>query len=140
MDRIGVKLVAQWSLNDTYGHNIGDLVIKTLADIMKDSIRQSDMAIRYGGEEFLILLYNTTEEGALKVAQAINLKFAKAIFDANTETFQKTISIGVAHFPDDGDSLWKVIKMADIALYYAKEHGRDQAVEFKSQMHEGEDF
>ncbi len=127
-------------VNDTYGHNIGDLVIKTLADIMQDSIRQSDMAIRYGGEEFLILLYNTTKEGALKVAQTINLKFAKAIFDAKTETFQKTISIGVAHFPDDGDSLWKVIKMADIALYYAKEHGRDQVVEFKSQMHEGEDF
>lgn len=127
-------------VNDTYGHNIGDLVIKTLAEIMKDSIRQSDMAIRYGGEEFLILLYNSTRESSLKIAQTINSKFDKAIFNAQTETFQKTISIGVAHYPDDGESLWKVIKMADIALYYAKEHGRDQVIEFKSEMHEGEEF
>lgn len=127
-------------VNDTYGHNIGDLVIKTLATIMKDSIRKSDIAIRYGGEEFLILLHNATKDGAIEIAKNINKKFDQVVFDSEQETFQKTISIGIARFPDDGESIWKVIKMADIALYYAKEHGRDQVIEFKSEMHEGENF
>ncbi len=127
-------------VNDEYGHNIGDLVIQTLSIIMKESIRESDLAIRYGGEEFLVLLHNPTREGVLKVAQNINKKFDRTIFNAESQTFQKTISIGIAFFPEDANSIWKTIKMADIALYYAKEHGRDQVIEFRPEMHEGEEF
>jgi diguanylate cyclase (GGDEF)-like protein len=99
------------------------------------------MAIRYGGEEFLILLLNSTEENSLKIAQKINKKFAQEVFSAENKTFKKTLSIGISHYPKDADTLWKAIKYADEALYEAKNSGRDKVVEFKSHMHkEGEDY
>ena len=127
-------------VNDTYGHDVGDIVIKGLADVIKKSVRGADLAIRYGGEEFLILLYKATKEGSLEVAKKIHDEFNKLKFQIQHETLQKTISIGVAQFPSDANSIWKAIKFADTALYYAKENGRDQVVEFKTEMFEGEDF
>ncbi len=125
-------------VNDTYGHDVGDRVIKSLSDVIKGSIRDADLAIRYGGEEFVVLLYNSTKEGSLVVAQKIHDEFNKMKFDINGETLQKTISIGVAQFPEDANSIWKAIKFADTALYYAKEHGRNQVIEFKLEMFDGE--
>lgn len=127
-------------VNDTYGHDVGDRVIKALSDVIKASVRDSDLAIRYGGEEFLVLLHNSTKEGSLVVGQKIHNEFNKLKFDVNGETLQKTLSVGVAQFPIDANSIWKAIKFADTALYYAKEHGRNQVVEFKSDMFEGEEF
>ena len=87
------------------------------------------------------MLHNASEEGALKVAQKIHSNFANLIFDVgNGETMQKTMSIGIARFPTDGDSIWKCIKYADTALYVAKDTGRNKIVEFKPEMFEGEEF
>ena len=127
-------------VNDTYGHDIGDIVIKGLAEVIKKSIRDADLAIRYGGEEFVILLNNASREGSISVAKKIHDEFNKMKFNVGGEILQKTISIGVAQFPDDANSIWKCIKFADTALYYAKEHGRNQVIEFKPEMFEGEDF
>lgn len=128
-------------VNDTYGHDVGDTVIKSLAKIMKESVRDSDMAVRYGGEEFLILLMNTRKEKAKDIAGAINKKFAAEVFMSQTETFKKTLSVGIAHYPDDADTLWKTIKYADEALYEAKNTGRDKVVEFDLSMHKsGEEY
>ena len=127
-------------VNDTYGHDIGDIVIKGLAEVIKKSIRDADLAIRYGGEEFVILLNNASREGSITVAKKIHDEFNKMKFNVGGELLQKTISIGVAQFPDDANSIWKCIKFADTALYYAKEHGRNQVIEFKPEMFEGEDF
>jgi len=128
-------------VNDSYGHDVGDDIIKRLAKIMKETIRNSDMAVRYGGEEFLILLLNTTREKSLEIANIINKKFAANVFSTTTETFTKTLSIGIAHYPKDADSLWKTIKFADEALYNAKNTGRDKVVEFEEYMHTaGEDY
>lgn len=124
-------------VNDKYGHDVGDTVIKALGEILKSSIRESDMAIRYGGEEFLILLRRTTSEATMKIASTIHSTFSAKKFAAGNETIQKTLSIGIAKLPQDSDSIWKVIKYADTALYAAKNSGRDRIVEFTSDMFEG---
>ncbi len=128
-------------VNDTYGHDVGDRVIVALAKVLKESIRESDLAIRYGGEEFVIILNNATDEGAMTVAQKIHTEFGALSFDVgHSEKLKKTISIGIAKFPSDGDTIWKCIKYADTALYVAKTTGRNKIVEFKAAMFQGEDF
>ena len=128
-------------VNDTYGHDIGDEVIKRLALIMKNSIRDSDMPVRYGGEEFLILLLNSTLEKTNDIAQTIRKNFESESFMSGGEAFKKTLSVGIANYPNDGDSLWKIIKYADEALYEAKNSGRNKVVQFQSNMHkDGEDY
>lgn len=122
-------------VNDTYGHDIGDKVIVALANILKENIRESDLAIRYGGEEFIIMLHNSTDEGALKIAEQMHTAFGKLVFEvALNEKLQKTVSIGIAKFPTDGDTIWKCIKFADTALYEAKNTGRNKIVTFKAEM------
>jgi len=121
-------------VNDTYGHDIGDTVIKSLALIMNESVRDSDMAVRYGGEEFLILLLNSTKEQTLVIANKIKERFLSLEFTSQSETFRKTLSIGISHYPDDSKSLWKVIKYADEALYLAKNTGRNKIVEYDSSI------
>jgi len=128
-------------VNDTYGHDVGDTVIKKLAMIMKNSVRNSDMPVRYGGEEFIIFLPNTTKEKAVEIAKNINAKFKQESFSSSTEVFTKTLSIGIAYYPDDADGLWQTIKYADEALYVAKNSGRDQVVVFTQDMHtEGDNY
>lgn len=128
-------------VNDTYGHDMGDRVIVELSKVLKESIRSSDLAIRYGGEEFLILLYNASEEGIDIVASKIHSSFASLNFDAGYgESFKKTLSIGISSYPTDAPSVWKCIKFADTALYEAKQTGRNKIVHFKADMFSGENF
>ncbi len=122
-------------VNDTYGHDVGDKVIVEIGKVLKENIREADLAIRYGGEEFVVMLHNATQEGALKVAKQIHSAFAALSFDVgNGETMNKTISIGMARFPSDGDTIWKCIKYADTALYVAKTTGRNKIVEYTQEM------
>jgi diguanylate cyclase (GGDEF)-like protein len=129
------------SVNDTYGHDVGDKVIVAIGKVLRDNIRESDLPIRYGGEEFLLLLHNANDEGTRMVANKVHQAFADLVFDVgNGETLQKTISIGIAKFPKDGDSIWKCIKFADTALYVAKTTGRNKVVEYKKEMSENGDL
>ena len=122
-------------VNDTYGHDVGDSVIVQIGKVLRDSIRDADLAIRYGGEEFVVLLYNANDEGTTAVAQKIHSAFGNLVFDVgNGESMQKTLSIGIAKYPVDGDSIWKCIKFADTALYVAKTTGRNKIVEYKAEM------
>ena len=126
-------------VNDTYGHDVGDMVIVEIGKVLKDNIREADLAIRYGGEEFVVMLYNATEEGTLSVASKIHSAFGDIVFDVGVgETMQKTMSIGISTFPEDGDSIWKCIKFADTALYIAKTTGRNKIVKYTKDMSEGE--
>jgi diguanylate cyclase (GGDEF)-like protein len=128
-------------VNDTYGHDVGDQVIKEIGKVLRENIRSSDLAIRYGGEEFLVLLHNATDEGAKMIAQTIHDKFCELVFDVgNGETMQKTISIGMSKFPDDAETLWKCIKDADTALYVAKTTGRNKIVIYEKAMSENENL
>ena len=128
-------------VNDTYGHDVGDKVIVEIGKVLRDNIRESDLAIRYGGEEFVVMLHNATEEGTAEVAKKIHSAFANLIFDVGAgETLQKTMSIGIAKFPTDGNTIWKCIKFADTALYVAKTTGRNKIVNYEKEMSEDSDL
>jgi diguanylate cyclase (GGDEF)-like protein len=121
-------------VNDTYGHDVGDIVIKGLADTVTSTIREADIAIRQGGEEFLVMLFNPTEEGVLTVAEKIREKFASHIFSAGGVQLRKTVSIGISMYPKDAEGMWHAIKCADIALYRAKDSGRNRVIRYTSDM------
>ena len=125
----GVKQV-----NDTHGHEAGDKVIKTLADILVRNVRAADMAVRYGGEEFLLLLTDTGGDAAMNVAEKIRAEVEATKIPLPGGILQKTISIGVAEFPKDSDTFWQVVKFADVALYKAKSGGRNRVVRFLPEM------
>jgi len=128
-------------VNDTYGHDVGDKVIVEIGKVLTDNIREADLAIRYGGEEFVVMLHNASLEGTLQVAEKIHTAFGELRFDVgNGNTLQKTISIGISYFPTDGDTIWKSIKNADTALYVAKTTGRNKIVEYTQDMSENEDL
>jgi diguanylate cyclase (GGDEF)-like protein len=113
--------------NDTYGHQVGDAVLKTVAQILKKNTRATDYVCRYGGEEMSIILPQTSKKEALINAQRICDAVAKTPLKVNNNTeVNITISLGVSTFPYDGENSQKVIECADKALYYAKEHGRNQ--------------
>ncbi|TNC99780.1 MAG: response regulator [Gallionellaceae bacterium] len=121
-------------VNDIHGHDVGDQVIKGLAEILKKAVRTSDLAIRFGGEEFLVLLPDTDSEGCMILAERIRLALKENVFQTPQGPLKKTLSIGISVFPKDGNGFWECVKYSDIALYHAKEHGRDQSVLFVEEM------
>jgi len=121
-------------VNDTYGHDAGDAVIKALAKLLRQTVRASDMVIRFGGEEFLIILVDTPPENADAVAEKIRASCETLEIQAGHVVLKKTISIGIADFPNDSDTFWQAVKFADVALYQAKEGGRNRVVRFDSAM------
>jgi len=125
-------------VNDTYGHNIGDEVIVELSNVLKENTKGSDLAVRYGGEEFLIITFNTTNQQAEKIATNIKNSFAKKVFKTEQESFSKTLSIGIASIPQNSQTPWQCIKFADVALYNAKNNGRNKVVIFSENMYNEE--
>ena len=121
-------------VNDTYGHEAGDKVLKALAEILNRSVRGSDMVVRYGGEEFLVILLDTDGERAVEVAEKIRGEVAGTKVTLPTAVLTKTISIGVAQYPADADTFWQVVKFADVALYEAKSAGRNRVTRFEAAM------
>ena len=117
-------------VNDTYGHDVGDNVIRILAQTLKEKTRNSDICIRYGGEEFVILLYNCDLNHINQIAQNIRHGFMNKKIPAATTIIQKTVSIGTAIFPANHNDLMKCIKYADLAMYEAKDSGRNKVVPF----------
>jgi diguanylate cyclase (GGDEF)-like protein len=108
--------------NDAFGHPAGDEVLKSIADIMRESTREGDCCARYGGEEFVIVLPDTLVSAALEVAELIRARVAAQRFNGR----KITLSIGVAGFPEDADDAEAIIAVADEALYQAKREGRDR--------------
>ncbi|MDD2370218.1 MAG: diguanylate cyclase, partial [Sulfuricurvum sp.] len=78
--------------------------------------------------------------GAVQVAEKIRARFNEKKYHFGADTIEKTLSIGVAHFPSQADSIWKVIKYADLALYEGKNTGRNRVIEFQKHMHSGDQF
>lgn len=114
-------------INDSYGHVIGDQVLKHLAGIIKKHIRKTDFSFRYGGEEFLVLLLNTNIENAMKVAEQIRSKVASTNFTLKEKEFATTITIGVAQYIA-GESLESLIERADKNLYKGKNNGKNKVI------------
>ena len=121
-------------VNDTFGHEAGDKVLKALAETLTKSVRGSDMVVRYGGEEFLIVLQDTSAEDAMEIAEKIRVKVGETKVSLPGTMLQKTISIGVSEFPADSDTFWQVVKFADVALYEAKSQGRNRVLRFIPEM------
>ncbi|NJD55749.1 MAG: diguanylate cyclase [Nitrospirae bacterium] len=114
-------------VNDVFGHSVGDSVLKEVATIMKNSIREIDTASRYGGEEFIAILPNTARENARVVAERIRLMIGQHAFGGIDRNI--TVSIGISGMPDaKAESEEKLIRCADFALYRAKQLGRDRTV------------
>ena len=122
-------------VNDTYGHPIGDVVIKGIADTISKEIRgEIDVVARFGGEEFVVALIDTNAEGMVETAERIRKSVEKLVFDVHqAEPLRVTVSVGAFLLTQgfNGD-LQKAINNADQALYRAKEGGRNQVVQFET--------
>ncbi len=127
-------------VNDVYGHNVGDAILKETSSVIKSCVRSSDMVIRFGGEEFLALLVDINPGEAEGLGEKIRKTIEEKKIKVPDGTLKKTISIGVSEFPGDTESFWQAIKYADVALYKAKETGRNRVVRFAKEMWTEEEF
>lgn len=120
------------SVNDTLGHVVGSQMIKAAARTMRELIRDSDQLLRYGGDEFCVILPNTSLDGAHILAERIRTVFAETLFNLSESTgvseasaLNITTSIGVASFPESANSVQELVKEADAAMYTAKKSGKN---------------
>lgn len=114
------------NINDSYGHAIGDITLKTIADVVTKLIRRSDLFARIGGDEFAIILMNTLLNQAMDVAERIRKNIKNTILvSANGDKFHISVSIGVSSYPEKTNSLVNLISNVDQALYKAKSVGKD---------------
>ena len=114
--------------NDTYGHDAGDNVLRTLSTVMKAMFVGREIPCRFGGEEFIVLIPECGKEGLALRAEQLRRAVEQRRVRYGNQTLGVTISIGTVTYPDDGEGLTELIKRADQALYKAKEGGRNQVV------------
>ncbi len=113
-------------INDTYGHLMGDTILRRLAAVLQETIRNIDIPARYGGEEFVVILPETSKEDACVIAQRIRKNIAKIKVSINErDTLSPTVSIGVAQFLTDGKDPRELINASDTALYHSKHNGKN---------------
>lgn len=117
-------------VNDQYGHLVGDSVLRTVSKIMLENIREIDIAGRYGGEEFCIILPDTDSDGAKYVAERVRKAIESIPIKAYDACVRATVSIGISTFEKDGKKRSTLIDKADWALYRAKKLGRNQVCVF----------
>ncbi len=124
------------NVNDTYGHLVGDKVIVMASNTIKEALREGDVVIRYGGEEFLIVMHGASSEDALKVCERIRHRIKDSEVSDGSQKLHVTISCGIATYPEvNVDSEIDLINEADQALYVAKESGRDRSIVAKHKTH-----
>ncbi len=120
-------------VNDIYGHQTGDQVLKKVANIIKKTIRNIDVPARYGGEEFAVILLGTNEKGGMKIAERLRKAVMNSKFYANDKEFSITISIGLSSYTKDIRNKEELIERADKALYQAKNLGRNRCISYEEQ-------
>ncbi|RLA78225.1 MAG: bifunctional diguanylate cyclase/phosphodiesterase [Epsilonproteobacteria bacterium] len=117
------------AVNDTYGHKTGDYILAQTSKIFKDSIRDSDILIRYGGEEFLLFIYDRdSDDSALKVCQRIRKAVHENIFNYEEDELRMQVSIGLHENPSFEKNIHEAIKISDKMLYIAKSEGRNRVI------------
>ncbi|NLG03269.1 MAG: GGDEF domain-containing protein [Clostridia bacterium] len=116
-------------VNDVYGHDKGDEILQFIAEHINQSVRKNDVVIRWGGEEFVIIMFDCKPENAFGVAE----KMRKSIEEADNHVCKITVSVGIAFYVDDYE---KTVKRADEALYHAKQTGRNKVVSYGQMLEE----
>jgi diguanylate cyclase (GGDEF)-like protein len=118
-------------VTDSYGHDAGDTVLKSFAEILKANTRQSNMCARFGGEEFLLVITHSEKEGAKIAVERIRMQFESKKFNFGNGTVTVTASFGIAGFREAKPLDWNgLLSCADTALYAAKHKGRNR-IEFE---------
>jgi diguanylate cyclase (GGDEF)-like protein/PAS domain S-box-containing protein len=115
-------------INDTFGHQVGDTVLKHFSEVLQRTVRHSDFCLRYGGEEFVVIMPETGIEPAKELAERIRHATESCRVPGNTEEMHCTVSIGIASFPTHGETPARLIETADAALYQAKGQGRNRVL------------
>jgi diguanylate cyclase (GGDEF)-like protein len=113
-------------VNDTYGHDVGDIVLKELAKVLRLSVRDHDVTARYGGEEFAVILPDTDIDTALEVAKRILNKVNSTLIQAREQVIRVTVSIGVSTKTDEMKNQSDLVRQADQALYRSKREGKNR--------------
>ncbi|NPA17281.1 diguanylate cyclase [Persephonella sp.] len=121
-------------INDSYGHDAGDEVLSRIGELLKRSVRESDYVVRYGGEEFMVILVDIQKNTSRDVAEKIRKIIENTYITAGGQEITPTVSIGTAEFPEDSEDIYQVIKFADIALYRAKKDGKNRVVRFRKEL------
>ncbi len=116
--------------NDRFGHDWGDNLLKAVADVLRGDIRVTDVAARYGGDEFVLMLPETDLSGAILVAEKVRVDISRVSLPHNGQVVRTSASIGIVTFPHDGRTSAELLRRADLAMYEAKRRGRDQIVRF----------
>ena len=116
------------SFNDLHGHKVGDVVLQELGKFLHSRIRGEDIACRYGGEEFLLILPDASAETARQRAEELRAEVSALKITTCGQQFQIHISLGVAAFPDHHNDIMQTVHAADMALYQAKAQGRNQVI------------
>ena len=120
------------SVNDGYGHAAGNRMLRHLAESIQAELRFTDIAARYGGDEFIVLLPDTPAKGAMEVAERIRNRIAGSPLAMDSKSLATSVSIGIACYPEDGATLDALAAHADGALYSAKQDGRNRTVKFRA--------
>lgn len=121
-------------INDVYGHDAGDYVLQSVVRVVTQTIRKTDYCIRFGGEEFLVLLMDIQKDEATSIAGKICEQVEKLEIEYGGVSIYRTVSIGVAEYPNHSEKFWRCVKYSDIALYNAKNGGRNLVVTFDREM------
>ena len=121
-------------VNDTHGHDVGDVVIKGLADVLRRVKRDTDAVGRFGGEEFVVVCEETDERGACQLAERVRQELLAVSFPTELGPFQVTCSVGVASFPAAGQTWEALFKATDEALYASKRGGRDRVTAWSPRL------
>lgn len=124
------------SVNDSLGHDAGDMLLKTIAGRMQNSVRETDTVARLSGDEFIVLLDGCKDVSDIFIAIKKLVNAFQEPFCLGNESFKITMSIGVSVYPNDGETASKLLKNADIAMYKAKSKGRNRYVFFDQEMNE----
>ncbi len=125
------------SVNDTYGHPVGDEVLRHVGRVFREGLREVDLPARYGGEEFVLILEDTDLEGARQVADRLREAISELEFQTDQGLLQCTISMGIAMGPWDSDEPHELVDLADQALYHSKENGRNRVSIYREVISSG---
>jgi diguanylate cyclase (GGDEF)-like protein len=119
------------AVNDLYGHYAGTMLIVSISETMRSELREEDMLARFGGDEFVAFLPDTTCRKAWEIAEKMRIKIAQAPISYEGNPLSITVSCGIACYPEHGQDLTEIMKMADKALYTSKGYGKNQCTIFE---------